>query len=102
MPDIGRTGISEGMRISQLCDVFNIPVSPHVGAGFILAVAAGIQVSAASPRFQILEHMHAYVKTKAVFATKYPKLVDGHFEVSDAPGLGVMVDEKRVKSLLIE
>ena len=102
MPDIGRTGISEGMRISQLCDVFNIPVSPHVGAGFILAVAAGIQVSAASPRFQILEHMHAYEKTKAVFATKYPKLVDGHFEVSDAPGLGVMVDEKRVKSLLIE
>lgn len=96
MPDIGRTGISEGKRIAALCDIFNIPVAPHVGAGGILAIAAGIQLSAAIPRFQILEHSHHALAFKAQIASRYPEPVEGHFVLDDTPGLGVEIDEEQV------
>ena len=31
MPDIGRTGLTEGMAIATLADTYNIPVAPHIG-----------------------------------------------------------------------
>ena len=33
MPDIARTGLTEGKRISGLCDAYNLPVAPYVGGG---------------------------------------------------------------------
>ena len=33
MPDIARTGLTEGMAIATLADTYNIPVAPHVGGG---------------------------------------------------------------------
>jgi len=100
MPDIGRTGISEGKRISQICDAFNMQVAPHVGAGCILAIAAAVQVSAIMPRFQILEHSHSAMPIKSSFARSYPDVVDGYFTLDDKPGLGVDIDEDAVRRLV--
>ena len=99
MPDIGRTGISEGKRIAMLCDLHNLPMAPHVGAGCILAIAAGIHVSLASPRLQIMEHSHHAHAVKSRFATVHPDVVDGHFVADDRPGLGVEIDEAMVRRL---
>lgn len=101
MPDIGRTGLTEGRRIAHLCDVYNVPVAPHVGAGGILAIAAGIQLSATIPKFQILEHGHHALAVKAAFASEYPQPVDGHFILDDKPGLGVTVDENKLAEMVI-
>ena len=97
MPDIGRSGISEGKRIAQICDVYNCPVSPHVGAGCVLAMAAAVQISIAIPRFQGLEHSHDAMAVKCTFAKSHPEVVAGHFNVDDRPGLGVEIDEKAVE-----
>ena len=99
MPDIGRTGISEGRRIAQLCDVFHLPVAPHVGAGCALAVAAGVQLSAAIRRFQLLEHSHDAMALKCSFTKAHPRVADGHFIIDDRPGLGVEIDEAAVERL---
>lgn len=99
MPDIGRTGISEGKRIVQLCDAFHMPVAPHVGAGCVLAIAAGVQLSASTPRFQILEHSHEAMALKCSFATHHPKVENGYFVVDDSPGLGVEIDERAVERI---
>jgi galactonate dehydratase len=99
MPDIGRTGISEGKRIAMLCDLYNLPMAPHVGAGCILAIAAGIHVSMAAPRFQIMEHSHHAMAVKSSFADKYPDVVDGFFVLDDTPGLGVEINEEKVRDL---
>ena len=100
MPDVGRTGISEGRRISALCDVYNVPMAPHVGAGCILAIAAGIHVSMASPRLQIMEHSHHAMPLKSSFADRHPDVVDGHFVLDDTPGLGVEINEAKVRALV--
>jgi D-galactarolactone cycloisomerase len=99
MPDIGRTGISEGKRIAMLCDYYNLPVAPHVGAGCILAIAAGLHVAMAAPRFRIFEHSHHAMPVKSSFADSYPDVVDGHFTLGDAPGLGVSINEDKVRAL---
>lgn len=96
MPDIARTGLSEGKRIAALCDSFNLPIAPHVGGGGILSVAASIHYAAAIPNFQILEHSHAAHANKARIATLYPEPVDGAFKLDERPGLGVEVDERAV------
>lgn len=101
MPDIARTGLTEGKRIAALCDAYNLPVAPHVGGGGILAVAATIQYSAAIPNFQIMEHSHGAQKNKGRIAKVYPEPVDGHFPLDDTPGLGVEIDEEAVREFSV-
>ena len=96
MPDIARTGLSEGKRIAALCDSFNLPIAPHIGGGGILAVAASIHYSAAIPNFQIMEHSHAAHAWKGLIASSYPEPVNGVFALPTAPGLGVEIDEAAV------
>lgn len=99
MPDIGRTGISEGKRIAMLCDYYNLPMSPHIGAGCILAIASSVHVAMAAPRMQIMEHSHHAMPLKSSFADSYPDVVDGHFTLDDTPGLGVVINEEKVRAL---
>lgn len=101
MPDIARTGLSEGMRIAALCDARNLPIAPHVGGGGILSVAASIHYSAAIPNFQILEHSHRAHATKAQIASQYPEPVNGAFMLDDRPGLGVEIDEAMVEKYAV-
>ena len=96
MPDIARTGLSEGKRIAALCDSFNLPIAPHVGGGGILSVAASIHYAAAIPNFQILEHSHTAHATKGRIAKAYPEPANGLFLLDDKPGLGVEIDEAQV------
>lgn len=101
MPDIARTGLTEGKRIAALCEIFNVPVAPHVGGGGILSVAASIQFSAAIPNFQILEHSHLAHEHRAKIAKSYPIPKEGAFAVDDNAGLGVEINEKAVLSYSI-
>ena len=96
LPDIARTGLTEGKRIAALLDSYSLPISPHIGGGGILSVAASVQFAAASPRFQRLEHSHRGHANRARIAKKYPEPVDGAFVVDDTPGLGVEIDAEAV------
>ena len=96
MPDVARTGLSEGKRIAALCDSFNLPIAPHVGGGGILSVAATIHYSLAIPNFQIMEHGHESLAWKGTIASSYPVPQDGRFAAPQEPGLGVEIDEAAV------
>ena len=65
MPDIARTGLTEGMAIATLADTYNIPVAPHIGGGGIVSIVASIHYSAAIPNFFIMEHnRNAYASAR--------------------------------------
>ncbi len=96
MPDVARTGLSEGKRIAALCDSFNLPIAPHVGGGGILSVAATVHYSLAIPNFQIMEHSHEAQTWKGSIAGAYPMPQDGRFAAPQEPGLGVEIDEAAV------
>ena len=96
MPDVARTGLSEGKRIAALCDSFNLPIAPHVGGGGILSMAATIHYSLAIPNFQIMEHSHDALARKGSIARSYPTPQEGRFAAPQEPGLGVEIDEAAV------
>ncbi|MEX1021222.1 MAG: mandelate racemase/muconate lactonizing enzyme family protein [Litorilinea sp.] len=102
MPDIARTGLSEGKRIAALCDSFNLPIAPHVGGGGMLSVAATIHYSAAIPNLQIMEHSHGAHARKGLIAHRYPEPENGIFALPTAPGLGVEIDEDAVEKYAVE
>ena len=102
MPDIARTGLTEGKRIASLADTYNIPVTPHIGGGGILSVAATIQFSAVIPNFLIMEHSPDAHEMKGQITTRKPTVEDGAFVLDDLPGLGVVIDTETLTALAIE
>jgi L-alanine-DL-glutamate epimerase-like enolase superfamily enzyme len=93
MPDIARTGFTEGKRIAALADTYNIPVSPHVGGGGIISVAATVEFSAATPNFLIMEHSHTAHMTKSGIAKRPYDPLNGAFPLSGQPGLGLEIND---------
>ena len=102
MPDIARTGLTEGKRIASLADTYNIPVTPHIGGGGILSVAATIQFSASIPNFLIMEHSPDAHEMKGQITTRKPTVENGAFVLDDLPGLGVVIDTEALTALAIE
>ena len=102
MPDIARTGLTEGKRIASLADTYNIPVTPHIGGGGILSIAATVQFSATIPNFLIMEHSPEAYEAKGQITTRKPIVEDGAFVIDDMPGLGVVIDTEALEAFVIE
>ncbi len=101
MPDIARTGLTEGKRIASLADTYNIPVTPHIGGGGILSIAATIQFSAAIPNFLIMEHSPGAYEMKGQITNRKPVVQDGTFILDDTPGIGVTIDREALDAFVI-
>ena len=102
MPDIARTGLTEGKRIASLADTYNIPVTPHIGGGGILSIAATIQFSATIPNFLIMEHSPGAYEMKGQITTRKPIVKDGTFVLDDTPGIGVTIDTEALEAYAID
>ena len=101
MPDIARTGLTEGKRIASLADTYNIPVTPHIGGGGILSIAATVQFSATIPNFLIMEHSPEAYESKGQITTRKPMIEDGDFVIDDMPGLGIVIDTEALEAFAI-
>ncbi|RVX38437.1 galactonate dehydratase [Nonomuraea polychroma] len=101
-PDVGRTGITELMAIGELAAAHHVPVAPHHSTGLGVALAAGLQVSAALPNLACFE----YQPTTCEVASKIlrnPLAGDATgFPLPAGPGLGVEVDRDVVTALAKE
>lgn len=84
-------GFTELRRIASLADTYYISVAPHNPGGPV-CMAAAMHLGAAIPNFYILEQMEPQRATRSAASRPAPALVDGHFLLSDAPGLGVAPD----------
>lgn len=98
-PDIGRTGITEGDAIATLADAAYRPLLPHHSAALGLALAAGLHVAAAAVNVPAFEYSPATVAfANSLLAEPIVAGPDG-YHLPDGPGLGVVVDEDRVRAL---
>ncbi len=94
MPDIKYAGgYAEMLNIASLCADNNTGFSPHNPSGPVCNMAS-VQLCAIAPAFLILEYQLAesplYFDVVGGFQ---PKLVNGSFEVPDAPGIGIELDD---------
>jgi len=102
-PDLSHAGgILEVRKIAAMAEAYDVSLAPHCPLGPI-ALAACLQVDACTPNALIQEQslgihynegadLLDYLKDPKVFAYK-----DGFVALPDGPGLGVEVDEEKVR-----
>ncbi|MCE4025636.1 mandelate racemase/muconate lactonizing enzyme family protein [Microbacterium sp. Au-Mic1] len=96
-PDIGRTGITEGLAIAAVADAFHAQVAPHHSAAFGIAMAAGVHVAASATSLLAFEYQPFTLPVaNLILSTPLEVRPDGGFIVPTGPGLGVTVDEAAV------
>jgi galactonate dehydratase len=95
-PDICHDGgILETRKIAAMAEVYYVGLAPHNPNGPI-GTAASLQVDACTPNFLIQEYVVSDEDIKKAVTGTSLKLVDGHFVVSNLPGLGIEVDEAAI------
>jgi galactonate dehydratase len=102
-PDLSHAGgILEVKKIASMAEAFDVAVAPHCPLGPI-ALAASLQLDACTPNVIIQEQslgihynqgsdLLDYLKDPFVFQYR-----DGFVDIPKRPGLGIEIDEQRVK-----
>ena len=103
-PDLSHAGgISEVRRIAALAETFDVPLAPHCPLGPV-ALAASLQIDFATPNFLIQEqsmgiHYNTTNDLLDYVADPTPfRFADGYAHRTDAPGLGVTLDEAAIRA----
>jgi D-galactarolactone cycloisomerase len=87
-PDLGRTGITEALRIARAAEARGLAVIPHVSIALGPQIAAAIHFAASIPNCPMLE-FNPNVLTVANRFLEDPIGMDGtNYVVPGAPGLG--------------
>jgi galactonate dehydratase len=103
-PDLSHAGgILEVRRIAAMAEAYDVAVAPHCPLG-PLALAACLQVAACTPNvvlqemslgihYNIGSDLYTYLKTADVLTP-----VDGYLRIPEGHGLGVEIDEEKVRA----
>jgi D-galactarolactone cycloisomerase len=104
-PDLGLCGgLSEGMRISALCEAFEVALVPHVW-GSVVNFQASLHFAACLPerrgrqRWPLFEYDPSENPLRTAFAS-HPLDADGAVAVPDAPGLGLDLTPERLEPFI--
>ncbi|MCY4070657.1 MAG: mandelate racemase/muconate lactonizing enzyme family protein [Chloroflexi bacterium] len=98
-PDVGRAGISEVVKIASMAEAFNVKMAPHLSVGLGICIAATIHVAAAIPNLYMLEYQPPVFEVANMLLSEPLTCVEGCYELPRGAGLGVELDEKRLREL---
>lgn len=101
-PDVGRTGISELMHIAALAETWNLQVAPHLSVGLGPCIAASIHVAAAIPNLFMLEYQPPVFAIANQLLNTPLVCEQGHYQLPHAAGLGIDINEDRLRESLME
>jgi galactonate dehydratase len=102
-PDLSHAGgLSECRKIAAMAEAYDVAVAPHCPLG-PLALAACVQLAACAPNVAIQEmslgihynvgaDLYTYMKDKTPLTA-----VDGYLPIPTGPGLGIDIDEDKVR-----
>jgi len=95
MPDIPKCGgLSECRKIANMAEVYYIQFAPHNVCG-PLGTMASAHVCASIPNFLVMEWHWVDYEGWDDFATRdQPVIQNGHVVLSDAPGIGLEVNDE--------
>ncbi|WP_340678653.1 mandelate racemase/muconate lactonizing enzyme family protein [Paraglaciecola sp.] len=96
-PDIGLCGgFTETKKVCDYADVYDVRIQAHVCGGPV-ATAASLHLETAIPNFLIHEHHTYAIKDwNRELCIQDPQPVNGFFEVTEVPGLGIDLNDKIV------
>jgi D-galactarolactone cycloisomerase len=97
-PDMGRTGLSDGLRQTRMAQERGIAVTPHMGSGSPIVQATALQFWAAiRPELPCEYQLDLADVLPGAFDTAWT-FAKGALAVPDRPGLGLEVDEAELEA----
>lgn len=102
-PDLGNCGgLTEGKKICDMADTYDVGVQVHVCGG-PQATAAALQLEAVIPNFLIHEHHQAaLLQANIRTGTHDYQPVNGYFTVPDLPGIGQELTKEAMDTAIKE
>ena len=95
-PDICYAGgITELRLIAGMAESYYYPLAPHNPNG-PCSMAASLQIAASIPNFLVQERGDA--EHTALLAKPLPPVINGHRPLLTDPGLGITIDEEKLKA----
>jgi len=88
-------GITELRLIAGMAEAYYAPIAPHNPQG-PCSLAASLQVAASIPNFLIQER--GDMEHANLLAKPLPPVKNGHRELPAAPGLGITIDEDKLRA----
>ena len=97
-PDIGHAGgLSELKKIAAMAETYYVGIAPHNPYGPINTMAA-LHLDACTPNFLIQEGGSADWYDD-ILTGHFPTQSDGYFDLPKGPGLGIAIDEDKIRSM---
>jgi galactonate dehydratase len=90
-PDLGRTGITEALRIARAADARGLTVIPHVSIALGPQIAAAIHFAASIPNCPMLEFNPSVLKIANRFMADPIRMEGENYVVPESPGLGITI-----------
>jgi D-galactarolactone cycloisomerase len=99
-PDIGRSGITEGMKLCALAELHHTKVAFHVSIGLGVQIAAALHVAASIPNLMVVEcNPQVWRVAENLLHASLP-IGAGVVGIPDGAGLGVEIDEEKLKPFI--
>lgn len=96
-PDLGRSGITEGLRIAAMAEDAGVPVVPHVSIALGPQIAAAIHFAAALGNCHLLEYNAGVLEIANRFLDQALSVEHAAYLVPRTPGLGADINQDRLQ-----
>ena len=100
-PDVGRCGISETKKITDMAEAFNIPIALHAGICLPPSISASIHMAASIPNLIYQEYQPLMLDVSNKFLKNPIVCENGHFNLPEGPGLGIEMDEDALSEYVV-
>ncbi len=97
-PDLGRCGLTEGLRIAALARRDGVSVVPHVSIAMGPQIAAAIHFAAAVPDCPMLEFNPTVFDVANRYLAEPLRIDAASYVLPSAPGLGATVVEEKLRA----
>ena len=99
-PDIGRSGITEGMKLCALAELHNVEVAFHISIGLGVQIAAALHVAASIPNLRVVEFNPQVSNVASRLLKGELPIGAGSLGLPSGPGLGIEIDEEALEPLI--
>jgi galactonate dehydratase len=97
-PDLGRSGITESLRIADIAEQYQCKTVPHVSIALGPQIAAAIHFAAATSNCEVCEYNPRVLEVANRFLRDPIQIADAAYAVPTAPGLGITINEERIRA----
>jgi galactonate dehydratase len=100
-PDLGRCGITEGLRIARAAERDGMEIAPRLSSALGPLLFATLQFAAAVPNCRFAPYAPGLLETANGFAAAPVRFHAGCYSVPAGPGLGVELMEPEVRHVAV-